>query len=300
MSIRRTVACVLGPLVALPLFLAACTGAPETGESAGASTAELATSPGDVPGFPGSKIYKPATLPSPGIVMLHGSEGGSAPYIQSFAAQIASAGFVVVTLCWFGCPGKPDKLLDIPLESVVDMGQWLKTSGGVQGGKVGLFGWSRGAELSLLLTSLVGTAPFEAVAVHAPSDTVVAAFDPAMAHVPPHYGAIPETDAQGDTIPAAAWTWHGEPLHGEPSFNLASRGPTIAVTSYPGPVYVSQGEDDQIWSVDRGRHVVAERAAVPALVTESHFYPNEGHVLQTPADQATMVREVASFFQRQL
>lgn len=293
MPILRTLACVLGGLL-----LAACTAAPGTAELA---ADELTVSPGDVPGFPGSKIYKPATLPAPAIVMLHGSEGGSAPYIQGFASQIAQQGFVVVTLCWFGCPGRPDKILDIPLESVVDIGQWLERSPDVAGGKVGLFGWSRGAELSLLVTSLVGTTPFGAVAVHAPSDTVVGAFDPATQNSPPNYGGIPETDPQsGRTIPAPAWTWRGQPLHGEPKFDFSVPGPTIAVARYAGPVYVSQGENDQVWSVDRGRHVVAERAAVPALVTESHFYPNEGHVLQKPADQASMTREVGSFFRRRL
>jgi nucleolar protein 56 len=279
----------------------ACTTAPASDATEPPAASELTTSPGDVPGFPGSKIYKPGSLPAPGIVMLHGSEGGSAPYIQSFASEIARAGFVVVTLCWFGCTGKPDKILDIPLESVVDIGQYLKASPDVAGGKVGLFGWSRGAELSLLVTSLVGTTPFQAVAVHAPSDTVVAAFDPATENNPPNYGAIPETDPQsGQTIPAPAWTWRGQPLHGEPKFDFSVPGPTIAVTQYSAPVYVSQGENDEVWSVTRGRHVVAERAAVPGLVTESHFYPNEGHVLQKPADEATMTREIASFFRRQL
>jgi nucleolar protein 56 len=285
------------------LLLVACTTAPvPEAESAGGQDETLAPAgPQDVPGFPGSKIYLPATTPAPGIVMLHGSEGGTAPYMKPFAAQLASAGFVVVTLCWYGCPGKPDKILDIPLGDVIDIGQWLKASPNVAGGKVGLFGWSRGGELSLLVSSLAGSEPFRAVAVHAPSDTVVAAYDPATANAPPYYGLIVQTDpATGQSIPAPAWTWRGSPLFGEPTLNLSIPGPTIAVTSYTGPVYVSQGENDQIWSVARGRHVVAERNAVPGLVTESHFYPGEGHVLQRPEDVATMYREVASFFTRQL
>jgi nucleolar protein 56 len=288
-------------LVPLLLLAGACTGAggPETDSDQAQAPAE--SSPSDVPGFPGSKLYTPARTPAPGIVMLHGSEGGSAPYIQSLAQQLSESGFVVMTLCWYGCPGKPDKLLDIPLESVTDAGQWLAGSTAVGGSKVGLFGWSRGAELALLTTSLTGTAPFQAVAVHAPSDTIVAAFDPATASVPPYYGAIMRVDPQtGANIPAPSWTWHGTELFGEPKPDFSIPGPLIEVTRYSGPVYVSQGENDQIWSVARGRHVVAERSAVPGLVTESHFFPNEGHVLQKPADVATMTREITSFFQTNL
>ncbi len=271
--------------------VAADGGAADGGDAAGRA---------GIGAFPGSKIFLPAKTPAPGIVMLHGSEGGSAVYIEQFATQIAAQGFVVVTFCWFGCTGRPDKILRIPIESVVDVGQWLSGSKDVSGGKVGLFGWSRGAELSLLLTSLTGVAPYRAVAVHAPSDTVVSAFDPATENDPPDYGGIMETNAMGQRIPAPSWTWKGQSLYGEPTADFSVPGPKIAVGSYVGPVYVSQGEADEIWSVERGRAVVAARNAVPGLVTESHFFPGEGHVLQQPADIAARQADVASFFHRKL
>jgi dipeptidyl aminopeptidase/acylaminoacyl peptidase len=245
--------------------------------------------------FPGAKIFMPAKTPAPGIVMLHGSEGGAATYIDDFATDIAKKGFVVVTMCWFGCTGRPAKILRVPLESVVDMGKWLATSPDVDGGKVGLFGWSRGAELSLLVSSLTNTDPFRAVAVHAPSDTVVAAFDPATENDPPNYGGIDENGK-----PAPSWTWKGKELFGEPTDSFDTPGPLIEVTKYTGAVYVSQGVDDEVWPVARGKHVVAERNAVTGLVTESHFFPGEGHVLQKPADVTTQTNEIASFFQRKL
>jgi len=259
-----------------------------------------ATLPG-IGDFPGSKVFMPPRTPAPGIIMLHGSEGGSAPFIQDFAKQVARSGFVVVTMCWFGCPHKPARIERIPLESVTDIGAWLARSSRVAGGRVGLFGWSRGAEMSLLLTSLVGTHPFKAVAVHAPSDTVVAGFDPATAEDPPDYGGIIEVDPQtGQRRPAPAWTWRGQPLFGEPKPDWSVPGPKIAVEQYRGPVYVSQGVNDEVWDVSRGRHVVAERNAVPGLVTESHFFPGEGHVFQRPSDRATEEREIVSFFRRKL
>ena len=50
----------------------------------------------------------------------------------------------------------------------------------------------------------------------------------------------------------------------------------------------------------RGKRVVATRKAVSGLVTESHFFPNEGHVLQQQANIDTRHREIASFFKRNL
>jgi dienelactone hydrolase len=249
--------------------------------------------------FPGSKIFMPAKTPAPGVVMLHGSEGGSEVFIEEFATEIAKQGFVVVTFCWFGCTGRPDKILRIPLESVVDVGEWLAGSPEVAKGRVGLFGWSRGAELSLLLTSLIGSAPYQAVAVHAPSDTVVSAFDPVTENNPPNYGGIIETSTSGQSLPAPSWTWKGQALFGEPKADFSVPGPKIAVAKYAGPVYVSQGESDEIWEVARGRAVVAARNAA-GVVTESHFFPGEGHVLQQPAAVAARQAEVASFFHRKL
>lgn len=256
--------------------------------------------------FPGSKIFKPATLPAPAIVMLHGSEGGSEPFIHTFAAEVArDGGFVVVSLCWFGCAKKPARIERIPLESVIDAGTWLSKSADVKGGTgsggVGLFGWSRGGELSLLVTSLIGTKPFRAVAVHAPSDTVVAGFDPATQNQSPNFGGIMERDPKtGNQIPSPAWTFKGQPLFGEPKADFSVAGPKIAVEKYPGAVYVSQGERDEVWPVTRGRAVVATRKTVPTLVTESHFFPNEGHVLTQPNNIAARKSDVIGFFKRNL
>lgn len=255
----------------------------------------------DISAFPGSKIYEPPTLPAPGIVMLHGSEGGAAGYIDDYAKDLAKRGFVVVTMCWFGCTGKPDKILRIPLESVIDIGNWLATSPDVSAGKVGLFGWSRGAEMSLLVSAVSNTSPFKAVAVHAPSDTVVGAFDPAQENTPPNYGGIGELDPKtGKTIPSPSWTWGGKDIWGEPSMDFDTPGPLINVVAYTGPMYVSQGLNDEVWPVTRGKHVVAERNAVSGLVTQSHFWPGEGHVLMNPSDITTFTNELVTFFQGHL
>ena len=99
---------------------------------------------------------------------------------------------------------------DVPLERTVSAGQWLKGTREVEGSKLGLFGWSRGAEQAVLLGSLLSRPdPFSAIAAHAPSDTVVAGFDmQAMS-------TIEDVDpATGQKIWGAAWTWQQGPPGG--------------------------------------------------------------------------------------
>ncbi|MCA9591322.1 MAG: alpha/beta fold hydrolase [Myxococcales bacterium] len=236
----------------------------------------------------------PPQTPAPGVVMLHGSEGGTEPFLPEFAAELSKQGFVVVTLCWFGCQGTPDRVLRVPLDRVTEVGNWLSEAPEVRGG-VGLFGWSRGGEAAVLVTSLLAdTKPYRAVAVHAPSDTIVASFDPKT------QDSVFETSAQtGRTVPAPAWTWKGQDLFGEPTTDFRTPGPRIVVEKYPGPVYVSAGERDEIWEVGRSRRIVSARATVPSLVTQSHFWPGEGHVLST-ASAAKQHAEIATFFKTHL
>jgi dienelactone hydrolase len=232
----------------------------------------------EIPELPGSHLYvRPDAIPAPGILMLHGSEGGSAPYIGYDAKALAEAGFAVVTFCWFDCPGKPNRIYHIPLEDTLAGLSWLRASSAVGGRKVGLFGWSRGGEQAVLLASLAPTM-MDTVAVHAPSDTIVASYDPATDD------GIYELDpATQQYIYAAAWTWQGTQLYGERQ-SFSQPGPRIRVEDYLQKLYLSHGEADTLWSVQRSRNIKATRDAA-GLVTEAHFWPGQNHVLMGSAAQ---------------
>jgi len=153
------------------------TGDVGAGDSPGSHSADVVVTA--IPELPGSRLFvRSDAIPAPGILMLHGSEGGSAHYIDYDARKLAEAGFAVVTFCWFDCPGRPKRIYHIPLEDTLAGLAWLRASSAVGGRRVGLFGWSRGAEQAVLLASLAPTA-MDAVGVHAPSDTIVASYDPA-------------------------------------------------------------------------------------------------------------------------
>lgn len=52
--------------------------------------------------FPGSRFFLTNDQERhTSVVMLHGSEGGSVPYIESEATILTSQGFAVLTLCYF-------------------------------------------------------------------------------------------------------------------------------------------------------------------------------------------------------
>jgi dienelactone hydrolase len=242
--------------------------------------------------FPGSRLYVPAgaTAGTPAVVLLHGSEGGTDGAIWSTAEALSrDAGAVTLALCWFGCAGTPDRIYHVPLDKVRDAALWLKSLPVVQNAKVGLFGWSRGGEAAVLLGSLLAaTAPFAAVAVHAPSDTVVCAYDPANDDV------LRETHPMtGQSVFAPAWSWQGQLLFGELSEPYGS-GPRIAVEKYPGPLWVSHGVEDSLWEVQRSYNIVAARQKA-GLPTETHFWQGEDHVLMQAQNRAAFAASLAAF-----
>lgn len=107
-------------------------------------------------------LFKPAqiTRPLPGVLMLHGSGGydsGSTPGLlgaQDMARHLAAQGFVVLRLCYFGCSGRPQQLERIELEYVLSAVRYLEGLPDVDGANVSVWGFSRGAELALLIGSL--------------------------------------------------------------------------------------------------------------------------------------------------
>jgi dienelactone hydrolase len=283
------------------LFLFACSSGgggdgDDSNGSSGSDSGGIAADAGTPPSsdvtvttiaeLPGSKLFvRPDKIPAPGILMLHGSEGGSAVYIEEDARELAKAGFAVVTFCWFGCPGRPAKIHNIPLETTLAGLTWLANSSAVGGRKVGVFGVSRGAEQAVLLASLAPN-QMVAVATHAASDTIVAAYDPAT------MDAVYEYDpTSGQYKMAASWTWQGTKLYGERDA-YGDAGPRIEIEKYLEPMYLSHGENDMLWPVTRSKNIQMTRDAAGRM-TEAHYWAGEDHIIMMPANiqqwYATMI-----------
>lgn len=290
--------------LAIVILVVACGPAPSTsttgpgGDGGGSIDGHVGPPPSHdvmvmpIPELPGSRLFvRPDAIPAPGILMLHGSEGGSAPYIDDDARPLAEAGFAVVTFCWFGCTGRPNRIYHIPLEDTLAGLAWLRASPAVGGRPVGLYGVSRGAEQAVLLSSL---APSEmaTVGVHAPSDTIVASYDPATMD-----GIYEYDQASGQYIYAAAWTWQGMPLYGEKT-GFSQPGPRIRVENYTGELYLSHGVADMLWPVQRSRNIKASRDAAGRL-TEAHFWDGQDHILMGAAAQQ-FITTLTAYYTRTL
>jgi len=222
-----------------------------------------------------------------GIVAFGGSEGGLETG-QALAEYYASLGYPTLGLAYFGAPGVPSSLVNIPLEYFQKAFKWLEAQNAVLPGKLLVNGASRGGELSLLLGATF------------PEVTAVVAELPSGVRWPGLDGV------------SAPWTYEGAPLAfipigGDgaavpikepggvtayadlPGFlsSLAAATPaeitaaTTQVQNTNGPILMIGGFDDQLWGACN-----LSQYAVNLLVSSGHAskyadsllcYPDAGH-----------------------
>lgn len=242
------------------------------------------------------KFYEPVgDGPHAAVILLGGSEGGI-PNWQT-ASLLASHGYAVFTLAYFGTDGLPNALQGIRLEYFEAAIDWLGAREDVKSAPIGVVGWSRGAELALLLgarNSEIGT-----VVAFAPSHVV--------------FQGLPE----GWETAGSAWKYEGSPLPFVPySFSkryilgifkswiarqplafepVYSRGleeadeeqtesATIQVEDIGGPVLLVSGQDDRMWPSSEMADAVIDRLdeyEYPHRY-EHLTYEDAGHSISSP------------------
>lgn len=240
-------------------------------------------------------LFRPANDgPWPGVVLLGGSEGG---LHELDAALLAGHGFSVLALAYFGAPGLPDALVELPLETFVTAMGLLVAHPQVRGDRVGLLGGSRGGEAALLVAAL---APgLVAAVVSVVGSGIVTAGIPHD----PDLATMLSTDR-------ASWTWRGRALRhlpyvpgvalrdpGEIDAPLALRDAfrpdlasanDIAAASIPverieGPVLLLSSEDDRMWPSTPLSEIAARRLARAGRFPFQHVqYPRAGHGIVPP------------------
>lgn len=89
--------------------------------------------------------------PAPGVLLLAGSDAAA---LDPAAALLASHGYAVLFLPYFGLPGLPPTLERIDLGYLVRGIDWLLAQPQVRGKRVAVMGLSRGAELALQVASM--------------------------------------------------------------------------------------------------------------------------------------------------
>jgi dienelactone hydrolase len=195
--------------------------------------------------------------PHPGVLVVGGSEGGTP---RRPAIWLASHGYAALALAYFGVPGLPQQLVNIPLEYFGQAIGWMKQRPEIAANQLAVMGGSRGGELALQLGALYP-------ALHA-----VVAYVPANVRFP----------SCCSHATASAWTWQGRPLSydvASPSADNPADSATIHVELTNGPILMISGGDDGVW---RSREMAD--AAMQRLQL-AHFrypfqhlsYPHAGH-----------------------
>lgn len=223
------------------------------------------------------------------IVTLGGFRGG---LNESRAEKLAAYGFASLSLAYFGCPGLPPTLQEIPLEYCEKAIDWASRHPSIDPGRIALWGVSRGAELSLLLGSVMPSR-FSAIAATVPTSAI--------------YGSIQSA--------APAWTYRGLPLGPSAPFPMlrldsklgqtpeaalaltpfflegmknraAFAASQIPVENIACPLLLVSGGDDQMWPSSIFAEQITDRLlAKGASISRTHLsYPRAGHGISSSED----------------
>ena len=113
-------------------------------------------------------FYLPSTTERvPGIILLGGSDGEP---MKERSALLASRGYVVLNLFYFGHDSLPKEFAKVPTEYLTNAVSWLQAQQRVDATRIGVIGYSRGTEAALLMATL--RPDVRAVVAVAPSSVV--------------------------------------------------------------------------------------------------------------------------------
>jgi dienelactone hydrolase len=208
----------------------------------------------------------------PGVIFLHGSQ--AQPGLLQ-AALLAQHGFTAFAPLYYGRPGLPESLLEVPVEYVQQAAEWLLDHELVVGDRVGLAGASRGGELALLAGSQFDS--IGPVVSISGSGVVWEGFDQELRFAN-----------------ESSWTIDGDPVsyidvvaetQSYPTaFARATddqiEAATIPVENIDGPILFVSGGDDQLWPARRLQEISTARLEANGRENFEHLvYEGAGHTI---------------------
>jgi dienelactone hydrolase len=211
----------------------------------------------------------------PAVIVVSGSGGGLPPASAS-PGGLASRGYAVLALAYFGVEGLPRSLHNIPLEYFGTAVDWLIAQPAVDPARVGVLGTSRGGELALLLASIFPQ--IRTVVAYVPSDVV--------------WGGC--CDSRNET----SWTAGGRPLAfmtaARPNDLFARQQASIKVEHIHGAVLLISGRQDRVWpSADMAERVVARLRHNNFSYPFKHLsYDGAGHGIGRPYGSTMDINDV--------
>jgi dienelactone hydrolase len=212
-------------------------------------------------------FYRPAGEGKHPAVLVLGGSGGGLPPASAQPGGLASRGYAVLSLAYFGVEGLPPSLTNIPLEYFNTALDWLAAQPSVDASRIGVLGTSRGGELALLLAS-INPQRIRSVVAYVPSSVVVG-------------GCCNQRDEP-------SWTINGRPIAwASPRFRddfISRSRAAIHVEDIGGAILLISGKDDKVWpSASMSDEIVARlRHNHFAHPFEHLSYDNAGHGIGRP------------------
>jgi dienelactone hydrolase len=239
-------------------------------------------------------LYCPAEPgPWPGVLQLGGAEGG---LHEDDAALLAGHGFAVLALAYYGLPGLPQTLKNVPVEYFGQALDYLSSHPAVAAAGIAVMGVSKGGEAALL-TGATYPASVRSVISIVGSGLLTQGISQDVLS-----GSLLEILS----TPVASWTHRGRELPYLPNFvtprlraAVSAGGPVslgwaapdlshadqvaqamIPVEQIAGPILLISGGDDQTYGP------AFQEAAVQRLASLGHpgscrhiVYPDAGHLI---------------------
>jgi len=225
--------------------------------------------------------YYPAAgaAPHPAILLLGGSEGGLGKDMQAAALLLQAQGFSTLQLAYHNAPGKPAKLKNIPLEDFTRGLDWLKKQPGVDASRLGIVGYSKGAEAGLLVATR--TPGIRAAVLGMPSSVV---WD-GMSGENYLLGSFSSSwSANGKPLPHLAYKGQPDARGLMPVFENGlkdlDKNPAaiIPVENFKGKLMLVCGEAEKLWpSCPMTDQIVARAAKAGGPQTVVLRYKDAGH-----------------------
>lgn len=239
-------------------------------------------------GLPADGAYfRPEGDVEGGVLVLSGSSGRIE---TGRAALFAEAGLFAVAMRWFGGPGQPPGICEVPLETFAAAVDVLAR----HTGSIALVGVSKGAEAALLVAS--DDPRVSLVTAMAPSSVVWASVGPGEDGE--SYPYRTSWTRGGARLPFVAYDESWEPAQhdGPTSFRelylrsmdvdpVRTARAAIPVDRIKAQVIVSAGLDDQVWPSDIFSAQVATRRTSHGKATQVITHKHAGHRALFPGEK---------------
>ena len=243
----------------------------------------------------GDFYLPPTTGRVPGIILLGGSDGEP---MQERSALLASSGYAVLNLFYFGHASLPKELSEVPVEYLTNAVSWLQARERVDPARIGVIGYSRGAEAALLIATF--RSDVGAVVAVAPSSVIWPGpgasgyFHSAWSLHGTELPYVPVNFSKGVGAFLKEVTG-GTQIEHRPLFEDALKNKravedaTIQVERIRAAVLLISGKDDRVWpSAPMAEKIVARlRENRHAFAYRYLSYENAGHSFGLPNQPRT-------------